>query len=123
MSIAIAPNEIAPAANKEGYHAPTGRSATDFTVVRRRKGSLLFCDPKTTRLALTGRADSHVLTPLSEVFWPRFSARLWVRKDQFATVAQYPLLAETDQMASAKPPDKVGTVAVNRTQTYEGPDP
>ena len=30
---------------------------------------------------------------------------------------------ETDQMASAKPPDKVGAVTVNRTQTYEGPDP
>src|SRR5277367_5797298 len=26
----------------EGYHAPTGRSVTDFTLVRRRKGLLLL---------------------------------------------------------------------------------
>ena len=30
----------------EGYHDPIGRSVTDLTVVRRRKGSLFFCGAK-----------------------------------------------------------------------------
>jgi hypothetical protein len=39
-------HHIMSAAVSERYHGPIGRSVTDFTVVRRRKGSLLFCGAK-----------------------------------------------------------------------------
>jgi hypothetical protein len=35
-----------------GYHAPIGRSVTDFTVAQRRTGALFFCGAECRLLAL-----------------------------------------------------------------------
>jgi hypothetical protein len=46
IAICALPNGIMSAAIGEEYHAPIGRSVTDFMVVRRREVSLFFCIAK-----------------------------------------------------------------------------